>query len=61
MKKPSGIIVFGASGAGSTTLGREIAQLLDFEHFDTDDYFFESSDTNFRPVQLISTTPSFRA
>ena len=54
MKKPSGIMIFGASGAGSTTLGREIAQLLNFEHFDTDDYFFESSDTNFtkeRPLQ----------
>jgi len=41
VNKPHGIIVFGASGSGCTTLGRELARLLNFEHFDTDDYFFE--------------------
>jgi adenylate kinase family enzyme len=39
-----GIVVFGASGAGCTTLGRELARILDFSHFDTDDYFFEKTD-----------------
>lgn len=47
MDKPRGIIVFGASGAGSTTLGRELARILDFEHYDTDDYFFEQTDPPF--------------
>jgi len=41
MGKPHGIIVFGASGSGCTTTGRELARLLNFEHFDTDDYFFK--------------------
>jgi len=32
-----GIIVFGASGAGTTTLGRKIARELDYQHIDLDD------------------------
>ena len=47
MDKPHGIIVFGASGSGCTTLGRELARLLNFEHFDTDDYFFEINNPPF--------------
>ncbi|MCL2408071.1 MAG: AAA family ATPase [Oscillospiraceae bacterium] len=35
-----GIIVFGASGSGTSTLGRELAQKLGFQHFDLDDYFW---------------------
>jgi len=35
-----GIIIFGASGAGSTTLGKEIAQRLHFQHLDIDDYLW---------------------
>ncbi|MCL2405061.1 MAG: AAA family ATPase [Defluviitaleaceae bacterium] len=40
MDNKHGIIVFGASGSGCTTMGRELARLLNFKHFDTDDYFF---------------------
>ena len=35
-----GIIIFGAMGTGKTTLGRKLAQLLKFHHFDLDDYLF---------------------
>ena len=35
---PRGIIIFGAMGTGKTTLGRELAQQLKFQHFDLDDY-----------------------
>ena len=35
-----GIIVFGASGAGSTTLGKEVAGRLNFQHLDIDDYLW---------------------
>jgi len=49
MDKPHGIIVFGASGSGCTTMGRELARLLNFKHFDTDDYFFE---INNPPLQM---------
>jgi len=37
---PRGIIVFGAPGAGSSTLGKELAQQLNFQHLDLDDYFW---------------------
>jgi len=35
-----GIIIFGASGAGSTTLGREVAQRLKYQYLDIDDYLW---------------------
>jgi len=35
-----GIIIFGASGAGSTTLGREIARRLKYQFLDIDDYLW---------------------
>jgi hypothetical protein len=35
-----GIIIFGSSGSGTTTLGREVAKRLGFQHFDLDDYFW---------------------
>lgn len=35
-----GIIIFGASGAGSTTLGKEVAQQLNFQYLDIDDYLW---------------------
>ena len=35
-----GIIIFGAPGAGSSTLGKALAQRLDFPHLDLDDYFW---------------------
>lgn len=34
------IHIFGASGSGTTTLGKELANILSFKHFDTDDYFW---------------------
>ena len=35
-----GIIIFGASGAGSTTLGKEVARRLNFQFLDIDDYLW---------------------
>lgn len=35
-----GIIIFGSSGSGQTTLGREVAKRLGFQHFDLDDYLW---------------------
>ena len=42
-----GIYVFGASGSGTTTFGRELAQFLNFAHLDIDDYFWENTDVPF--------------
>ncbi len=35
------IIVFGASGSGTTTLGRSIAQHRHWQHLDVDDYYWK--------------------
>ncbi|MCL2671281.1 MAG: NUDIX domain-containing protein [Clostridiales bacterium] len=50
--KPHGIIIFGASGAGTTTLGRELARALDFSHFDLDDFFWEDTHIPFTVKRL---------
>ena len=51
MSKPHGIIVFGASGSGTTTLGRELARVLNLAHLDIDDYFWEKSEVPFTVVR----------
>ena len=38
MSKPSGIILLGANGADKSTLGRELASVLNFAHFDVEDF-----------------------
>jgi adenylate kinase family enzyme len=44
MNKPSGIIVFGANGSGKTTVGRELARILNFKHMDHEAYAFKESE-----------------
>ena len=38
------IHILGASGSGTTTLGRVLAERLQYSHFDTDDYFWLPTD-----------------
>jgi adenylate kinase family enzyme len=38
------IHILGASGSGTTTLGRALAERLQCPHFDTDDYFWLPTD-----------------
>jgi len=38
------IHILGASGSGTTTLGRGLAERLQYPHFDTDDYFWLPTD-----------------
>lgn len=48
------IHIFGASGSGTSTLGREIAQALGWRFMDTDDYFWLPTDPMYtlkRPVE----------
>lgn len=42
------IIIFGASGSGTTTLGKEIARRTDFIHLDTDDYYWVKTNPPFQ-------------
>jgi adenylate kinase family enzyme len=41
------IHILGASGSGTTTLGRALAERLNYPHFDTDDYFWVPTDPPF--------------
>jgi len=41
------IHIFGASGSGTTTLGREIAQQISGAHLDTDHYYWVKTDPPF--------------
>ena len=43
--------VLGASGAGTTTLGRALADALAIPHHDTDDYYWMPSDPPYRDVR----------
>lgn len=48
------IHILGASGAGTTTLGKALSKRLGCAHFDTDDYFWLPTDPPFqhkRPVE----------
>jgi adenylate kinase family enzyme len=41
------IHILGASGSGTSTLGRALAGRLQYPHFDTDDYFWLPTDPPF--------------
>lgn len=42
------ILIFGASGSGTTTLGREIETHTDFVHLDVDDYYWKKTEPPFQ-------------
>jgi adenylate kinase family enzyme len=48
------IHIFGASGSGVSTLGREIANELDFPCFESDDYFWKKTDPPFQEAYPLS-------
>ena len=43
---PKGILVFGANGCGKSTLGRALADILNYQYMDIENYYFEKSDSN---------------
>lgn len=47
------IHVFGASGSGTTTLGRALSVELGYRHIDTDDYFWLASDPPFQHIREV--------
>jgi len=49
--RPRRIHLVGASGSGTTTLGRALATRLDCPHLDTDDYFWLPSEPPFQHVR----------
>lgn len=45
------IHITGAAGAGATTLGKTLAEKLDYLHFDTDDYFWIKTDPPYQKIR----------
>lgn len=45
------IHIFGASGSGTSTLGQELANLMNYRQYDTDDYYWETTDPPFTTVR----------
>ena len=44
INRPRGIIVFGANASGKSTVGRELARILNFKYMRHQDYHFEESE-----------------
>ncbi|MDY8135371.1 AAA family ATPase [Aquimarina sp. 2201CG5-10] len=42
------ILIFGASGSGTTTLGKELELKFDFVHLDADDYYWKATQPPFQ-------------
>ena len=42
------LLIFGASGSGTTTLGREIEKQTGFKHLDVDDYYWKKTQPPFQ-------------
>ena len=42
------ILIFGASGSGTTTLGKELGKCLGFTHVDVDDYYWKRTEPPFQ-------------
>lgn len=47
------IYIFGASGSGTTTLGKAIGEKFGFYHMDTDDYFWQPTDPPYQTPRPI--------
>lgn len=48
------IHLFGASGSGTTTLGRLVAERMGLPHFDTDDFFWERTEPPFTTIVAVA-------
>lgn len=44
MSKPYGIILLGANGSGKFTRGRELVRVVNFAHFDAENYYWHRSE-----------------
>jgi 8-oxo-dGTP diphosphatase len=53
MPTPRGLSVFGASGSGTSTLGRALAERMGAPHFDLDDYYWQPTNPPFQRARPI--------
>ncbi|BFP39611.1 AAA family ATPase [Flavobacteriaceae bacterium GF1] len=56
------ILLFGASGSGTTTLGKEIEKRTDFKHLDADDYYWKKTNPPFQEkIPLVERNENLKA
>ena len=48
------ILVLGAPGSGTTTLGKALSKKLGYGHLDTDDFYWEESDPPFTKIRSLN-------
>ena len=51
LSKFHSIIILGANGSGKSSLGSELASVLNFAHFDVEDYWFYKSDVPYTAIR----------
>ena len=51
MNKSHSIILLGANGSGKSTIGRELARMLNIAHFDVEDYWFYKTDIPYTAIR----------
>lgn len=51
MSKPHSIILLGANGSGKSTIGRELAHVLNIAHLDVEDYWFYNTDIPYTAIR----------
>ncbi|MDF2538956.1 MAG: hypothetical protein K0S76_1977 [Herbinix sp.] len=51
MNKPHSLILLGANGTGKSTLGRELALVLNYAHFDVEDYWFYKTEIPYTAIR----------
>ena len=52
------ILIFGASGSGTTTLANEIETRTDFKHLDVDEYYWEKTNPPYQ-IKILKTSTEF--
>lgn len=56
------LLIFGASGSGTTTLGKEIKKKIGFMHLDVDDYYWQKTEPPFQEkIPLTERNKIFKA
>ncbi len=54
------ILIFGASGSGTTTLGKEIGKNTEFIHLDADDYYWKKTPPYMEKIPLVTRNKSLK-
>ncbi len=48
------LLIIGASGSGTTTLGKALSEVTDFTHLDVDYYYWKPTNPPFQEKKLVT-------